>query len=205
MKHAIVEKRIAGIIRWLERLNKSYSTGEMESALMEAECAKADLETLRRDVWEKIQPRDIRRRRFMPGLMAVLRPAFLAAVILLFAVAPVARDIPAPVMPVMIEETVSEAVPAEPLIAEPVAVVQDAAGEQEQVQEAPVIAAKPEASQARRQQTRKIASVRKPVPAAKTEQPGQKISKTVAYDKVFSLMQTGQRALKNNTSVIKVQ
>ena len=201
MKHVIVEKRIAGIIRWLERLNKSYSTGEMESALMEAECAKADLETLRRDVWAKIQPEEVRKHRIIPGFTAVLRPVFLAALIVMLAVAPVARDIPATVSPVMTEETVSETVPAEPIAAAQVL-------EEEQKQEAPIIAAKPEASPVRKQQGRKFASVRKPVTSAvsaKPEQTSPKTSKTVAYDKVFSLMQTGQRALKNNTSVIKVQ
>ena len=43
----LVEKRVAGIIRWLERLKKSYSSGALESALMDAECARADLENLR--------------------------------------------------------------------------------------------------------------------------------------------------------------
>ena len=45
-----MEKRVAGIVRWLERFQRSYKSGSMESALMDAECARADLETLRRDV-----------------------------------------------------------------------------------------------------------------------------------------------------------
>lgn len=182
MKHVIVEKRIAGIIRWLERLNKSYSTGEIESALMEAECAKADLETLRRDVWADVQPETVSRRKVLPDIMTVLRPAFLAAVIVLFAVVPLARDLPVPVA------------------AEPVVIASEPQAEEKP--EVPVIAAKTE-SLPKRQQSRKTASVKKPAGVSvKTEQTS---AKSVAYDKVFSLMQTGQRALKNNNSVIKVK
>ena len=202
MKHAVVEKRIAGIIRWLERLNKSYSTGEMESALMEAECARADLETLRRDVWAKIQPEDLKRSRFMPGFMAVLRPAFLAVVMVMSYVGTLAKDNTVNVMPVLIEQPVIQAAHIEPVIAEPVAEVKPVEIVQTQKTEAPVIAAKTETP--KKQQPRKVA-VKKPSVAAAGSKTSETVSKTVAYDKVFSLMQTGQRALRNNTSVIKVQ
>ena len=52
----LLDKRVAGIIRWLERLKKSYSAGSMENALMDAECARADLENLRLDVWANLDP-----------------------------------------------------------------------------------------------------------------------------------------------------
>ena len=45
-----MDRRIAGIIRWLERFQSSYRSGAIESALMDAECARADLEDLRSDV-----------------------------------------------------------------------------------------------------------------------------------------------------------
>lgn len=59
-----MEKRIAGIIRWLERFQRSYRSGALENALMDAECARADLETLRQDVWLALDPSaaSIRRR-----------------------------------------------------------------------------------------------------------------------------------------------
>ena len=50
----LVEKKIAVINKWLDRLVKSYKSGAMENALIEAECAKADLEDLRQDVWAKV-------------------------------------------------------------------------------------------------------------------------------------------------------
>ena len=59
-----MERRVAVIIRWLERCVKSYKSGAMESALMDAECARADMENLRGDLWEKLEGRCIRVRRF---------------------------------------------------------------------------------------------------------------------------------------------
>ena len=49
-----MDRRIAGIIRWLERFQSSYRSGAIESALMDAECARADLEDLRSDVWRSV-------------------------------------------------------------------------------------------------------------------------------------------------------
>lgn len=188
MKHIVVEKRIAGIIRWLERLNKSYSTGEMASALMEAECAKADLETLRRDVWAKVSPEDIApKRSVLSGIWSFMRPAILAAIIVMMMVFPVAKDIPVNILPQEAREPEVLAVPV--IVAE----------------QKPETASKPET------QPKKIVPAKKTVITAKkptvveSAPEVRQAAKTVAYDKVFSLMQTGQRALKNNTSVIKVQ
>lgn len=59
-----MDRRIAGIIRWLERFQSSYRSGAIESALMDAECARADLEDLRSDVWRSVgavRPSRVRR------------------------------------------------------------------------------------------------------------------------------------------------
>ena len=61
-----MEKRVAGIVRWLERFQRAYRSGAIESALMDAECARADLETLRRDVWSALDPSCSPRRRRAP-------------------------------------------------------------------------------------------------------------------------------------------
>ena len=58
-----MERRVAGIIRWLERCVKAYKNGAVESALMDAECAKADMDTLRGDLWKKLEGRSVRARR----------------------------------------------------------------------------------------------------------------------------------------------
>lgn len=67
-----MEKRVAGIVRWLERFQRAYRSGAIESALMDAECARADLETLRRDVWSTLDPSCSPRRRRAPLGRAVV-------------------------------------------------------------------------------------------------------------------------------------
>ena len=52
-----MERRVAGIIRWLERCIRAYKDGAVESALMDVECARADIETLRGDLWKKLERR----------------------------------------------------------------------------------------------------------------------------------------------------
>ena len=72
-----MERRVAGIVRWLERFQRSYKSGAMESALMDAECARADLETLRRDVWSSLGPSRVPRRRRGIFLSRAVLSAFL--------------------------------------------------------------------------------------------------------------------------------
>ena len=189
MKHAVVDKRIAGIIRWLERLKESYNSGSMESALMDAECAKADLENLTQDFWEKVKPAELQHRR---KWSVILRPAFVAVLFLMMTVAPLARDVSLP-LPEPLSVPVEEVVLAEPVVA----VV---AEQPEEVRtQAPAPAPKRAA--------KKAAAKRTPSAPAKTSQENTRVAKakTVPYDKVFSLMQTGQRALKNNNSVVRMQ
>ncbi|MBQ7733875.1 MAG: hypothetical protein IJT58_07645 [Synergistaceae bacterium] len=112
MRHLVIDRQIAGIIKWLERLKKSYSSGAMESALMEAECARADLEFLRQDVWDKVKPGSFRRNKFLSALIAFSIPAFLALLIILLAVVPISREIPAPA----VKYDRSKIVLAEPVI-----------------------------------------------------------------------------------------
>ncbi|MBR0095055.1 MAG: hypothetical protein IJP91_07235 [Synergistaceae bacterium] len=184
----LVDKKVAGIIRWLERLKKSYSSGAMESALMDAECARADLETLRLDVWATLDPEAKPGNRIFSRLMSFSRVASLAVLIVLLAVFPISRDVKAPAA-----EPLNKAV----TLAEPIIVIrEERAKAKSDIEEVRAV---------RPKKPVKTASVRKTPPTApervqaaepKPEQ------KAVAYDKVFSLMQTGQRALKNNSSII---
>lgn len=79
---------------------------------MEAECARADLEFLRQDVWDKVKPGSFRRNKFLSALVAFSRPAFLALLIILLAVVPISREIPAPA----VKYDRSKIVLAEPVI-----------------------------------------------------------------------------------------
>ena len=164
----LAEKRIDGIIRWLERLKKSYKSGAMESALMDAECARADLEVLRQEVWSKAVPS-------APVMLPSLPPAVVGAV-------------PCRAAGLKTAETLT--------LAEPIVIVREDAPSYEAP--APV----------QRTPVQKKTAKRTPSPARKRVQAQPDVKpapvRTVPYDKVFSLVQTGQRALKNTSTVIKI-
>lgn len=191
MRHSAVDKRVAGIIRWLERLKKSYKDGAIESALMEAECARADIETLRNDVWQRVKP--VRHK--SSGIMTrMFKRISLAVIIIMFYVAPLAKD-KVPVQSV--SDEIKAVMPPKPI--EIIRIT-------EQPQDKPEPKAQTQTQTSRRasrkasSQSGKRAVNTKVSSVSRTES-----AKTVPYDKVFSLVQTGQRALKENSSVISVK
>ena len=192
----LVEKRIAGINRWLERLKQSYSSGRMENALMDAECARADLEALRQTVWSKVRP-SVPRGRGVFLLCPALKAAFLAALVVMTAAVPLAREVSVPAVEYSVDELV---------LAEPIIVVREPeqAEQTEQKPEQPRTPSRSQKQASQKRQTPAKRTASAPSPAPSPAAPAVK-AKSVAYDKVFSLLQTGQRALKNNSSVIKLQ
>lgn len=189
------DKRVAGVIRWLERLKKSYSSGSMESALMDAECARADLENLRLDVWAAVDPQAKSENKVFTKILNFARVSSLAAIIVLLAVFPISKEIQAPAVIELEKEKIT--------LAQPIIIIRENKEEEKNnnIEIAEVKTEIKPKKPARTANVKKIAQ-EKPqtqIKTAKTE-PEQK---TIAYDKVFSLMQTGERALKNNRSVIK--
>ena len=199
MRHAVlIDKRVAGIIRWLERLKQSYSSGALESALMDAECARADLENLRQDVWAKVNPEEIQEAGNCSRFMYLSKIVFLAMLVVLSAVFPIAKD-------VQIQVPVIEHDKAELVLAEPILVISENT-ETEKETLAKIDNVKPRKSVASKSPaTKKNNAPSQKVTTNVVKVENTKSEKTVAYDKVFSLVQTGQRALKNNSSVIEVK
>lgn len=189
MRYSVLDKRVAAIIRWLERMKKSYSDGAIESALMDAECARADLETLRNDVWQKVRPSEHKSHDIT---IRILRYLSLAVIVILFHVAPLAKDnLPLPT--VTVTEEIHALTKSQP---KPIIIVRE--------YEKPEV--KPSKSESSpRRQSRRQAVQKKVQVNQKTASSRQAVQKTVPYDKVFSLVQTGQRALKENTSVISIK
>lgn len=187
----LVEKRVAGIIRWLERLKQSYSSGAIESALMDAECARADLENLRRDVWAKVRPSAKHESTIFSRALNSARTFSLAVIIVMMSVVPLSREIHVPV----IEQVRHEQPKTQPII-----VVRE--------HEAPKTAINADKNEARKQASSKRSAPKRSQAAKTQTQSSVKAAKTVEplpYDKVYSLIQTGQRALKNNSTIIKIQ
>ena len=107
-----IDKKVAGIIRWLERFKKSCSAGAIESALMDAECARADLENLRLDVWAVLEPGVKPENKFFSRFLNFAKITSLAAVIVMLTVFPISQEIKAPV----IEHKKENLTLAEPII-----------------------------------------------------------------------------------------
>ena len=198
MRHHTVDRKVAEIIRWLERLKKSYSDGAIENALMDAECARADLETLRNDVWQKVKS-PVHKSSF-DRTIRILKCVSLAVIVILFHVGPIAKD-NVPVQSV--REEIKALTQTQP---KPIIIVREYENENEKEDkeykpDAKVTRVKSSQKTSRRQVTQRK-SDNKPAPKAVTRQASQK---TVPYDKVLSLVQTGQRALKENSSVISIK
>lgn len=83
-----MEKKIARISRWLERCAKACSAGSWNSALLDMECAKAELEDVRTEIWAKneglFHVRPVRR-----GAL-VLKASFLSIALIFSLAAPLA-------------------------------------------------------------------------------------------------------------------
>lgn len=175
-----LESRVDGVIRWLERMKQSYSSGKVETACMDVECARADLEDLRTDIFAGITPR---RKDSITAMFA--RMSALSVMIVMMTAVPLSRE----KLPPIIDEALIQPPKAEV----PVKVIPPAPEAVRQQQ--PPKSRKP--SQALKRPT-KTASKPKPEPKPSPV-------KSPAYDKVYSLVQTGQRALKDDKSVIKVK
>ena len=193
----LVDKKVAGIIRWLERLKKSYSSGAVESALMDAECARADLENLRLDVWAAIGPKSKSENKIISRFINFSRIISLAVIIVLTAVFPISKDIHAPAVEYN-KNTIT--------LAKPIIIVREKNEEKiKSESDNNIVNEVHKVNNIKSKKPVKTANVKKPLTSTTSTEKTEIKEKTVAYDKVFSLMQTGQRALKNNSSVIKIK
>lgn len=191
----VVDKRVAGIICWLERLKQSYSSGAMEVALMDAECAKADLEILRADVWKKVKPKENNKNKIFSLALSFAKPFFLAVIIVMLMVFPISKEINSPLTVVEKKE--------ELVLAEPIIIVREYEKPKNEIPHTPQKIAKSQKRSTPSQPQKTVASVAK---AENLEKVDKNIkAKTVPYDEIFSLVQTGHRALKKDNSVIKVK
>ena len=210
-----MERRVAGIVRWLERFQRSYKSGAMESALMDAECARADLETLRRDVWSSLGPSRVPRRR---RGMLVSRAVLSAFLVVLATSVPVSELRRRTEEPPPVHDSLSAwmalslrgsggtsgedwgekgGAPHLPLGASGGKNLSVSPGDRASA--APL--RRPSAGTVQR-------SARRAPNAAGNERPGREAGaangKKVPYETVFSLLQTGERVLKNEEPVIAV-
>ncbi|MCR4818487.1 MAG: hypothetical protein K5841_05980 [Fretibacterium sp.] len=193
MAHGGIERRTAAIIRWLERFQKSYRAGAMESALMDAECARADLEDLRLDVWQRIGRVSVPRRLRGGAVCGLLLSTLL---IVMATASPIAR-----------REGFTPSAAQAPLSRPPVAAESKSPAHSD-LQLKAWTSVSPPAQKAARREARPQKKER-PARKAAAEPAREAVTarhpaRVVPDGKLFSLVQTGARALKNEDPVIKI-
>ena len=198
-----MERRVTGIIRWLERCVKAYKNGAVESALMDAECARADMETLRDELWKKLEGRHCARSRRFKSFKAA-EALFGAIGILLITAAPLALPQDRLAKENRAEEylTLEWVTPDERELLsnvrkrpeEPLALVV-------KPDEPVVPAVEVQTVSARIVEPAKRRSLE--LPPQRSEQ--KKPETNLTYDNILSLIETGERAMKNESPAIKVE
>ena len=177
-----VSARIDAVIHWLERMKTSYTSGHAECAYLDAECARADLEVLRREAFCSIRPR---RTHIAAN---IIRSVFLCAVFLLSIASPVSMPQPSAPVPASEVHSQTHTAPAPVVRADSPATVPQKSRKTSRR----TIAKKQSQKNARIQPAEKVSST------ATTQ-------KSPAHDKIFSLVRTGRRALDNDKSVIFIK
>ena len=199
-----MERRIVGIVRWLDRCLKACKAGALESALMDAECARVDLERLRNEVWEKLERRHSTRIKLRTKIRTKMRgrasffwvsaKAVLgASLIVLAGATPLFRENMAPARqePVSLEWVT----PDEKILLgnlrkhlsdnNPFASAQDAA---------------PTRTSAQAQTPR-----REPLRPALKQQSKPADDGVIPYDRILSLVQAGEKAMQKDEPAIKIE
>ncbi|MDR1874584.1 MAG: hypothetical protein LBQ90_06190 [Synergistaceae bacterium] len=196
-----MERRIVGVVRWLERCLKAFRAGGLESALMDAECARAELEHLRKDLWAAIERKKLNGDSARAGAAGCpLRAASVAVVIVLLTATPLLR--PEEQRAVRPEPTASLewVTPDEKaLLGNLRRYLSDSNPFASIPPERDGALATTEPETRKPQATGKIAE--RPVEAEKRNDEGEGIP----YDRIASLVRAGERALKNERSIITIE
>jgi hypothetical protein len=216
-----MEKRIAGIIRWLERCLKAYKTGALESALMDAECARADVELLRDEVWKKLEKRYAAKTQRW-GAWLPVKAAFLAVLAVLAAATPLFENT-LPEQRTFRERQDTRALewvtPDEKTLLSNLRKHlsdSNSFASSSFALDLPFEAIKKEAKEETEEtgSTKAVVPAKKNAAARKTSSPepgvGVKIKGTqeaqrIPYDRILSLVQTGEKAMKHQASIITIE
>ena len=177
-----VSRKADTVIRWLERMKSAYACGAVESAYLDAECARADLETLRTNIFA-----------FLPAVKPRTQskfPAFIRGIILSFSVV-MAMTTP------LSRENFSRI----PVYSQPSEILTVKEEVSSSFHPPKAITDKPKRTQRTTSSKRAAKLPDKPKP----EQKQVPSNKQPAYDKLHILLETGRRALKTNNTVIKIK
>jgi hypothetical protein len=209
-----MERRIAGIVRWLERCLKACNTGALESALMDVECARVDLESLRNEVWAELERKNAGKSR-MGVLAGTFRVASVAFMVVLATATPLARfqEVrPHPEPAVSLEWVTPDEKALLSSLRRHLSESNSFAAvpEPEEKADAPATAkttkAKPPVAMRSEKRSPRSEMNAKP-DRIMNEKSGTSAGEmtNVPYDRIMMLMQTGEKALKNERPVITIE
>lgn len=184
------DRRADAVIRWLERMKSAYTSGALDRAYLDAECASADLEDLRTNIFSGISRKHRNSQAVKSGIFPqIVKPLILSVIILMLMIRPISREN----VPILEPEiSLPEASPQEFR-----AKVPETPKAEERTSPLPSSKPKP-----RKQSAVKRTST-KPEKTSKPKISNSPPVKKPAYDRVNYLLETGRRALKTN-SIIRI-
>jgi len=207
-----MERRVAGIIKWLERCVKAYKDGAVESALMDAECARADIEILRGELWEKAGSRartHVRRFSFLRTAEAFL----LAFGIMLISATPLALHQDGSARNARAEDnlTLEWITPDERELltnlrrnpVEPLAMLVESERPIADIVAIPAVVTEPPVPERRAEPVRRRSP--EPPPRAEQVELREQAEQNLSYDRILWLIETGERAMNNDIPAIRVE
>lgn len=197
-----MERRIAGIIRWLDRCLAAWKAGALESALMDAECARADMERLRDDVWNALEQKHVRVKHERAAIKS-LKASLLAMAAVLAAATPLAILQEGRAFPEPVRVTLEWVTPDEKTLL---------GNLRKHLSESNSFAAASERDDMYKPGTLAANAVHQPsgtqnsgMRNAPARERAERSSNSVPYDRIISLVQAGEKALKNEQPLIRIE
>lgn len=192
------EKRADAVIKWLERLKKSYRSGAVESAFLDAECARAEIEDLRASIFSGFSDRKNmgKNHKCSKFFLLITRVFILSTALIMVMVSPLSREIkisiPASNPDFFTEKKV-----------EKIEMIQKAEKISEKISEKIEKAEKTGKTEKTKSKNIRVSRKISRTPSSRklsSHQPQTKPerTKTVAYDRLNELIATGKKALKSD-------
>jgi hypothetical protein len=189
-----MERRIISIIRWLERCLAACRANRPETALVDAECARADMERLRDELWTNLKTQRVVKSRFHSVLL-LASAVFGAVAFVLASATPLT-------LPMVQERERKEPTRKESFTLEWVTPDEKALlGKlRKRLSDGNTFAVVPEpVVKLEIRATPRTKAVVRPEARPEPDSP------PVPYDRIITLVRTGERALKNQEPLIQVE
>jgi len=196
-----MEKKLRRVHRWLDRCREACRMQKWQMALLEIESAKADLEGVRRSIWERAEAQETGEKAFLSTAGVLFRRGGVAVFILFFLAVPLGVAERPPLLAEKEEKSLFFVTRDErelltslrKSLSSGALRFSEADFSSPQISEEPRKGAKPQQSYASVPEVRKEIS-----PPLKEEKLSREASKQLEIDEVLALVQVGERALRGS-------